>query len=158
MCLLLRRIFFPSPSDKHPLILQSLAQSHSSENAFLTSWPLCLVLNKTLSTPLQFTPHCMARVDATKVPTSFLVPLSQCSGLHMVTTGIILINRTNIQELVPQSDFSRETEPIGCPLTYIHSCCSGAQSRPTPWDAMDCGMPGFPVFYHLPEFAQTHVH
>ena len=23
---------------------------------------------------------------------------------------------------------------------------------------MDCSTPGFPVFYHLPEFAQTHVH
>ena len=23
---------------------------------------------------------------------------------------------------------------------------------------MDCSMPGFPVFYHLPEFAQTEVH
>ena len=23
---------------------------------------------------------------------------------------------------------------------------------------MDCSMPGFPVLYHLPEFAQIHVH
>ena len=23
---------------------------------------------------------------------------------------------------------------------------------------MDCSMPGFPVLYHLPEFAQTYVH
>ena len=23
---------------------------------------------------------------------------------------------------------------------------------------MDCNTPGFPVLYHLPEFAQTHVH
>ena len=23
---------------------------------------------------------------------------------------------------------------------------------------MDCSMPGFPLLYHLPEFAQTHVH
>ena len=23
---------------------------------------------------------------------------------------------------------------------------------------MDCSMPGFPVLYYLPEFAQTHVH
>ena len=23
---------------------------------------------------------------------------------------------------------------------------------------MDCSTPGFPVLYHLPEFAQTHVH
>ena len=25
-------------------------------------------------------------------------------------------------------------------------------------DPMGCSMPGFPVFYYLPEFAQTHVH
>ena len=25
-------------------------------------------------------------------------------------------------------------------------------------DPMNCSMPGFPVLYHLPEFAQTHVH
>ena len=25
-------------------------------------------------------------------------------------------------------------------------------------DPMDCSMPGFPVLYYLPEFAQTHVH
>ena len=25
-------------------------------------------------------------------------------------------------------------------------------------DPMDCSMPGSPVFHHLPEFAQTHVH
>ena len=25
-------------------------------------------------------------------------------------------------------------------------------------DPMDCSTPGFPVFYHLPELAQTHVH
>ena len=25
-------------------------------------------------------------------------------------------------------------------------------------DPMDCSTPGFPVFYHLPEFTQTHVH
>ena len=28
---------------------------------------------------------------------------------------------------------------------------------PTLWDPMGCSMPGFPVFHHLPEFAQTHV-
>ena len=25
-------------------------------------------------------------------------------------------------------------------------------------DPMDCNMPGFPILYHLPEFAQIHVH
>ena len=33
-----------------------------------------------------------------------------------------------------------------------------AQSCPTPCDPMDCSMPGFPVYYQLPELAQAHVH
>ena len=33
-----------------------------------------------------------------------------------------------------------------------------AQSCPALWDPMDCSMSGFPVFHHLPELAQTHVH
>ena len=37
-------------------------------------------------------------------------------------------------------------------------CCSVAQSCPTLCNPMDCSTPGFPVLYHLPEFAQTHVH
>ena len=35
---------------------------------------------------------------------------------------------------------------------------SVTQSCPTLHDPMDCSMPGFPVLYHLPELAQTHVH
>ena len=37
-------------------------------------------------------------------------------------------------------------------------CCSVAHLRPTHCNPMDCSMPAFPVLYHLPEFAQTHVH
>ena len=37
-------------------------------------------------------------------------------------------------------------------------CCSIAQSCPTLYNPMDCSKPGFPVFYYLLEFAQTHVH
>ena len=33
-----------------------------------------------------------------------------------------------------------------------------AKSCPNSRDPMDCSMPGFLVLYHLPEFAQTHVH
>ena len=32
------------------------------------------------------------------------------------------------------------------------------KSYPTPCDPMDWSMPGFPVLFYLPEFAQTHVH
>ena len=35
---------------------------------------------------------------------------------------------------------------------------SVAQSFSTLCDPIDCSMPGFPVFYCLLEFAQTHVH
>ena len=37
-------------------------------------------------------------------------------------------------------------------------CCSVAQSCPTLCDPTDCSTPGFAVFHHLPEHAQTHVH
>ena len=37
-------------------------------------------------------------------------------------------------------------------------CCSVAQSYPTLCDPMDCSTPGFPVFHHFLELAQTHVH
>jgi len=33
-----------------------------------------------------------------------------------------------------------------------------AQSCPTLCDPMDCSTPGFPVYHHFPELAQTHVH
>ena len=37
-------------------------------------------------------------------------------------------------------------------------CCSVAQSCPTVCDPVDCSARGFPVLYHLLEFAQTHAH
>ena len=39
-----------------------------------------------------------------------------------------------------------------------HCYCSVTQSRPTLCEPRDCSMPGFPVFHHLLELAQTHVH
>ena len=39
-----------------------------------------------------------------------------------------------------------------------HCYCSVTQSWPTLWDPVDCSVPGFPVFHHLLEFAQLHVH
>ena len=36
--------------------------------------------------------------------------------------------------------------------------CSVAQSCLILCDPMNCSIPGFPVFHHLPEFIQTHVH
>jgi len=37
-------------------------------------------------------------------------------------------------------------------------CCSVTQSCLTLCDPLDCNIPGFPVLYHLPELAGTHVH
>ena len=37
-------------------------------------------------------------------------------------------------------------------------CCSVPKLCPTLCDSMDYSMPGFPILYYLPEFAQTHVH
>ena len=36
--------------------------------------------------------------------------------------------------------------------------CSVAKSCPTPSDPMDYSTPGYPIFHHLLELAQTHVH
>ena len=36
-------------------------------------------------------------------------------------------------------------------------CCSVAKLGQTPREPTDCSTPGFPVLYHLLEFAQTHV-
>ena len=38
------------------------------------------------------------------------------------------------------------------------SCCLVTQSCLTLCNPMDCSIPGFPVFHHLTELAQTHVH
>ena len=41
----------------------------------------------------------------------------------------------------------------------LYFCCrSVAKSHPTLLSPMDCSMPSFCVPYHLPEFAQVHVH
>ena len=41
--------------------------------------------------------------------------------------------------------------------SYVY-CCSVAQLCLTLCNPMDCGMPGFPTLYYLPELAQTHDH
>ena len=43
-------------------------------------------------------------------------------------------------------------------INYFLQFSSVAQSYPTLCDPMDCSMPDFPVFHHVLEFAQTHVH
>ena len=43
-------------------------------------------------------------------------------------------------------------------FSSVHQFSSVAQLCLTLCDPMDCSMPGFPVLYCLPEFAQTHIH
>ena len=49
-----------------------------------------------------------------------------------------------------------------CTYIYTYMCMYTyslvSQSSPTLCDPMGCSTPGFPVLYHLSEFAQTHVH
>ena len=46
-----------------------------------------------------------------------------------------------------------------CPANrFLSQFSSVAQSCLTLWDPMYCSTPGFPVYYQLPELAQTHVH
>ena len=42
-------------------------------------------------------------------------------------------------------------------LFIICCCCPVPKSFPTPCNPKDCSMPGLPVTYYLPEFAQVHV-
>ena len=37
-------------------------------------------------------------------------------------------------------------------------CLFSCSVMSTLFDPLDCSIPGFPVLYHLPEFAHTHVH
>ena len=46
--------------------------------------------------------------------------------------------------------------PPGKPPPW--NCCSVAQSCLTLCNSVDCRAPGFPVLYHLPEIARTHIH
>ena len=50
---------------------------------------------------------------------------------------------------------TKKTLGITKPLALI--CCSVNKLCPTLCDPMDCSTPGFPVFHHLMEFAQTHI-
>ena len=58
--------------------------------------------------------------------------------------------------LRPSIDWMRPTHIIESKMSDF--CCSVSQLCLTLCNPMDCSTPGFPVLYHLPEFAQTHVH
>ena len=54
--------------------------------------------------------------------------------------------------------YNRKSKDMSKNIRFSSSCCSVAQSCPTPCDSMDCSTPGFPVLHHLLKLAQTHVH
>ena len=53
---------------------------------------------------------------------------------------------------------SKNHRPRDFLLMKAYQFSSITQLYPTLCDPVDCSTPGFPVFYYLPEFAQTHVH
>ena len=51
--------------------------------------------------------------------------------------------------------FSWTNDPLQTEMACYRSV---TQSRPTLCDPMDCSTAGLPVFHHLLEFSQAHVH
>ena len=62
-----------------------------------------------------------------------------------------MLSCITISQLIKFSDYIFSFSNIYC-------CCLVTKSCTTLTDPMDCSMPGFPVLYQVPEFAQTHVH
>ena len=60
--------------------------------------------------------------------------------------------------LIQLKDLQTDTLSFSCKICNLACCCSVAGSCPTLCNPMGYSTPGFPVLYHLPEFAQTHVH
>ena len=46
---------------------------------------------------------------------------------------------------------------LTCHLVTVRCCCSDTKSFLTLYNPNDCSMPGSPVLYYVPEFAETHV-
>ena len=90
---------------------------------------------------------------------SFLrVPTAFCSNLleHMSFTFSLLHN--SWISFLPQLD-NEQFERLDLVHVLSSICyCLAAKSCLTPFDPMNCSMPGFPVLQYLLEFAQIHVH
>ena len=61
-----------------------------------------------------------------------------------------------------RSSFSKKCAYLWCdslPVVILRNYhgCSTAQLCPTLFDPIDCSMPGFPILYHFPDLAQTHI-
>ena len=78
-------------------------------------------------------------------------------------TPVLLLGKSRgWRSLVGYSPWGRKesdmTEQLHFTFSKNHCCCSVAKSRPTLCDPVNFSTSGFPVFHHLPEFVQTHVH
>ena len=88
-----------------------------------------------------------------------------CSLRNQCVLGLWLILQSNAvseKDTLFPSLYLNQLLKIICPLWVITKMfgggCSVAKSCLTLCDPMDCSMPGLPVPYYLPEFAQDHVH
>ena len=58
-----------------------------------------------------------------------------------------------------QERFNKDLEEIKKSQYIVNNAISSVtQSCPTSCDPMNRSTPGLPVYHHLPEFTQTHVH
>ena len=125
----------------------SSVQSHSRVRLFMTPWTAARQaslsitnsrsLLKLMSIDLVVTSNPLISV----IPFSFFLQSFPASGSFPMSQ-LFTSGDQNIEVLASASvQFS-----------------SVAQSCPTLPDPMDCSTPGFPVYYQLPELAQTHVH
>ena len=115
---------------------------------------VCDLLQKFLSAPL------LNSVDV------LIVEIHSSSHLH--TFNLKLFKRTEAPMYYIWFSKNEIKLPMKMNKKYNHQeqgqklfllfSCSVTQSCLTLCDSMDCTTPGFPVFHHLPELAQTHVH
>ena len=83
------------------------------------------------------------------------------ASLHLAFRGneelTFSLNIININTFIGFSSASSSLYSYS-PLSKLCCCHSVAQLYLTFCDPMDWSTPCFPVFHHLPELAQTHVH
>ena len=80
----------------------------------------------------------------------------QCS-IHIISQGL-QIHFKKFPSLLFHYHFSDYF--LSSPYNFLkmYNLFVVIQSYPTLGEPLDCNMPGFPVFHHLSELAQTHVH
>ena len=76
----------------------------------------------------------------------------ECPAVTTVSRGVCFLLYPSMNFPIWRSFF------VPCTWRVPVQFSSVAQSCPTLCSPMNCSMPGFPVYYQLPELAQTHVH